>query len=80
MQLAVPKIQSVTQSGEIPAGVYSSVEFVFDDDTFQGSVLGSTIDGAIWQTLGPIIAPHGQKLDAIAYVVDSGSFKILTVA
>ena len=78
MRASVPNVATINSSGTVPGGTYRTVEFVFDDPTFIGTVDGQTVDPSVWATLGPFEAAPGSKLDPIVYTRTAGTFKLIT--
>lgn len=70
-------IATVSTSGSVAAGA-RSVEFLFSSD-FAGTVDGETFAGATDYSLGPLVAPQGDTLGAIAYTRSAGSIRIVTI-
>lgn len=70
-------IKEISATGHVEGGRYSSVEFLFDDPTFSGTVDGVDIDPSIIQTLGPFTATAKGKIVEIQYTVSAGTFKLV---
>lgn len=68
---------SVTTSGTVTAGAYS-ITFIFSSD-FTGSVDAVAYDGANDSSV-TVQAPASDTLEAVAYVVTTGTLRIIKVS
>jgi hypothetical protein len=63
--------------GATTVGIHS-VEFHPDID-FEGDIAGVPYTGADWKVIGPIVAPVGKGLGAIAFTVTAGTLTTIEI-